>query len=88
MAMRELITNHMKDKLSQYKRKTMNIKDKVKTIIDDYSDAYYQASEYNKYNGFFKNQRTAESPWNYVKTPFLLKVKGLLASLKLVKEEI
>ena len=64
----------------------MNIKDRIKTIIDDYSDAYYQANEYNKYNGFFKNLKTAESPWTYVKTPFLLKVKGLLASLHIINK--
>jgi hypothetical protein len=64
----------------------MKIKDKVKTIINDISEAYDMASEYKKYNGFFKNSKTAESPWTYVKSPELLKIKGLLARVGLVKE--
>jgi hypothetical protein len=64
----------------------MNIKDKVKTIIDDYSDATTEANDRSHYNAFFKGDTAAESPWNYVKTPFLLKVKGLLASLHMIRE--
>ena len=41
--------------------------------------------EYNKYDGFFKGHRGTETPWNFVKHPFLLKVKGLLASMKVIK---
>jgi hypothetical protein len=41
--------------------------------------------DYNKYDGFFKGQRGTETPWNFVKHPFLLKVKGLLARVRLIK---
>jgi hypothetical protein len=41
--------------------------------------------EYNKYDGFFKGHQSPETVWNFVKHPFLLKVKGLLASLKVIK---
>jgi len=57
------------------------IKQEIKTIIEDYSFAADEAYERNKYNGFFKGHRGTESPWNHVKHPFLLKVKGLLACL-------
>jgi hypothetical protein len=63
----------------------MNIKEQVKTIIDDYSQARDISMEYNKYDGFFKGHRGTETPWNFVKHPFLLKVKRLLASLKVIK---
>ena len=63
----------------------MNIKDEIKTIIDDYSQARDISMEYNNYDGFFKGRRGTETPWNFVKHPFLIKVKGLLASLKLIK---
>jgi len=62
----------------------MNIKEQVKTIIDDYSQARDISMDYNKYDGFFKGQRGTETPWNFVKHPFLLKVKGLLASLNII----
>ena len=62
----------------------MNIKDQIKTIIDDYSDASIIANEYNKYNGYFKGLRGTETPWNFVKHPFLLKVNGLLASVHVI----
>ena len=60
----------------------MKIKDEIKTIIDDYSQARDISMDYNKYDGFFKGQRGTETPWNFVKHPFLLKVKGLLATLR------
>ena len=63
----------------------MNIKDQIKTIIDDYSQARDISMEYNKYNGYFKGLRGNETPWNFVKHPFLIKVKGLLASLNVIK---
>ena len=63
----------------------MNIKEQVKTIIDDYSQARDISMEYNKYNGYFKGLRGTETPWNFVKHPFLLKVKGLLARVRLIK---
>mgnify|MGYP001080763841 CR=1 FL=1 len=62
----------------------MKIKDEIKTIIDDYSQARDISMEYNKYNGYFKGLRGTETPWNFVKHPFLLRVKGLLASLNVI----
>jgi len=62
----------------------MNIKDEIKTIIDDYSQARDISMEYNKYDGFFKGHRGTETPWNFVKHPFLIKVKGLLASVNVI----
>lgn len=60
----------------------MNIKERIKTIIDDYSTANDEARERNHILRFFKGpNETAESPWNYVKDPLLLKVKGHLATL-------
>ena len=56
----------------------MNIKERIKTIIDDYSTANEEARERNKIKSFFKGpSEAAESPWTYVKDPILLKVKGL-----------
>jgi len=63
----------------------MKIKEQIKTIIEDYSEARDISAEYNKYDGFFKSRQSPETVWNFVKSPFLLKVKGLLASLKLIK---
>ena len=63
----------------------MKIKEQIKTIIEDYSEARDISAEYNKYDGFFKGHQEPETVWNFVKSPFLLKVKGLLASLKLIK---
>ena len=62
----------------------MNIKDQIKTIIDDYSQARDISMEYNKYDGFFKGHRGTETPWNFVKHPFLIKVKSLLASVNVI----
>ena len=64
------------------RERTMNIKERIKTIIDDYSTANDEARERNHFLRFFKGpNETAESPWNYVKDPLLLKVKGHLATL-------
>jgi hypothetical protein len=63
----------------------MKIKEQIKTIIDDYSQARDISMEYNKYDGFFKGHQSPETVWNFVKHPFLLKVKGLLASIKVIK---
>ena len=63
----------------------MKIKDEIKTIIEDYSEARDISAEYNKYDGFFKGHQSPETVWNFVKHPFLLKVKGLLASMKVIK---
>ena len=61
----------------------MNIKERIKTIIDDYSFATDEARERNKIKAYFKGPSEAtESPWTYVKDPILLKVKGHLATIK------
>ena len=55
----------------------MKIKERIKTIIDDYSFAVDEARERNKIKSYFKGTSEAdESPWTYVKDPILLKVKG------------
>ena len=63
----------------------MKIKEQIKTIIEDYSEARDISAEYNKYDGFFKGHQEPETVWNFVKHPFLLRVKGLLASMKVIK---
>ena len=63
----------------------MKIKEQIKTIIDDYSQARDISMEYNNYDGFFKGQRGTETPWNFVKHPFLLRVKGLLVKFHMIK---
>ena len=61
----------------------MKIKERIKTIIDDYSFATDEARERNKIKSYFKGpSEAAESPWTYVKDPLLLKVKGHLATIK------
>ena len=61
----------------------MKIKERIKTIIDDYSTANDEARERNKIKSFFKGpSEAAESPWTYVKDPILLKVKGHLATIR------
>lgn len=61
----------------------MNIKDRIKTIIDDYSTANEEARERNHILRFFKGpNEAAESPWNYVKDPILLRIKGHLATIR------
>ena len=61
----------------------MKIKERIKTIIDDYSTANEEANERNNILRFFKGPtEAAESPWTYVKDPILLKVKGHLATIK------
>ena len=61
----------------------MNIKERIKTIIDDYSTANDEARERNHILRFFKGpSEAAESPWTYVKDPILLKVKGHLATIR------
>ena len=76
--MRDIIT-HMKVRINTIKREViMKIKERIKTIIDDYSFATDEARERNKIKSYFKGPAEAdESPWTYVKDPILLKVKGL-----------
>jgi len=61
----------------------MNIKDRIKTIIDDYSTAREEATARNNIYSYFKGpSEAAESPWNYVKDPILLRIKGHLATIR------
>jgi len=67
----------------------MNIKERIKTIIDDYSFATDEARERNKIKSYFKGPSEAdESPWTYVKDPILLKVKGHLATFNSLIDKI
>ena len=70
----------MKVRINTIKREViMKIKERIKTIIDDYSYATDEARERNKIKSYFKGPSEAtESPWDYVKDPILLKVKGLV----------
>mgnify|MGYP003147133338 FL=1 len=54
------------------------IKQRIKTIIEDYSFAKDEARVRNNIKRTYKGQSEAtESLWTYVKDPILLKVKGL-----------
>ena len=67
----------------------MKIKERIKTIIDDYSFATDEARERNKIKSYFKGPEEAtESPWTYVKDPILLKVKGHLATFNSLIDKI
>ena len=67
----------------------MRIKERIKTIIDDYSFATDEARERNKIKSYFKGPSEAdESPWTYVKDPILLKVKGHLATFNSLIDRI
>ena len=83
--MREYITNNDERINLKQLEDIMKIKEQIKSIIEDYSEARDISAEYNKYDGFFKGHQSPETVWNFVKHPFLLRVKGLLASLKLIK---
>ena len=59
----------------------MNIKERIKTIIEDYSFAKDEAEQRNRIKTMYKGPSEAtESLWTYVKDPILLKVKGHLAT--------
>ena len=59
----------------------MNIKERIKTIIEDYSFAKDEANVRNNIKRTYKGHSEAtESLWDYVKDPILLKVKGHLAT--------
>ena len=67
----------------------MKIKERIKTIIDDYSFTADEARERNKIKSYFKGPTEAdESPWTYVKDPILLKVKGHLATFSSLIDRI
>ena len=54
------------------------IKERIKTIIEDYSFAKDEANVRNNIKRTYKgNSAATESLWDYVKDPILLKVKGL-----------
>ena len=54
------------------------IKERIKTIIEDYSFAKDEANVRNNIKRTYKGHSEAtESLWDYVKDPILLKVKGL-----------
>ena len=66
----------------------MKIKERIKTIIDDYSFAVDEARERNKIKSYFKGPSEAtESPWTYVKDPILLKVKGLVPYVNCIRDK-
>ena len=57
------------------------IKERIKTIIEDYSFAKDEAEQRNRIKTMYKGPAEAtESHWTYVKDPILLKVKGHLAT--------
>ena len=59
----------------------MNIKERIKTIIEDYSFAKDEARVRNNIKRTYKGPSEAtESHWTYVKDPILLKVKGHIAT--------
>jgi len=67
----------------------MNIKERIETIIDDYSFAKDEARVRNTIKTMYKGPSEAtESPWDYVKDPILLKVKGHLATFHSLIERI
>ena len=69
----------MKVRINTIKREViMKIKERIKTIIDDYSFAKDEAEQRNRIKTMYKGPSEAtESLWTYVKDPILLKVKGL-----------
>ena len=61
----------------------MNIKERIKTIIEDYSFAKDEANVRNNIKRTYKGHSEAtESLWDYVKDPILLKVKGLASYIR------
>ena len=67
----------------------MKIKERIKTIIDDYSFAKDEAEQRNRIKTMYKGPSEAtESLWTYVKDPILLKVKGHLATIKSLCDKI
>ena len=67
----------------------MNIKERIKTIIEDYSFAKDEARVRNNIKRTYKGPSEAtESLWTYVKDPILLKVKGLASYIVTKIEKI
>ena len=75
----ERLYNSYEGKINTNKREViMNIKERIKTIIEDYSFAKDEANVRNNIKRTYKGPSEAtESLWDYVKDPILLKVKGL-----------
>ena len=66
----------------------MNIKERIKTIIDDYSFAKDEAEQRNRIKTMYKGPSEAtESLWTYVKDPILLKVKGLVPYVNCIRDK-
>ena len=66
----------------------MNIKERIKTIIEDYSFAKDEAEQRNRIKTMYKGASEAtESPWTYVKDPILLKVKGLVPYVNCIRDK-
>ena len=67
----------------------MNIKERIKTIIEDYSFAKDEARVRNNIKRTYKGPSEAtESLWTYVKDPILLTVKGLASYIVTKIEKI
>ena len=63
-------------------------KQRIKTIIDDYSFAKDEARVRNNIKRVYKGQSEAtESLWTYVKDPILLKVKGLVPYVNCIRDK-
>ena len=86
----ERLYNSYEGKNKYNKREViMNIKERIKTIIDDYSFAKDEAEQRNRIKTMYKGPSEAtESPWTYVKDPILLKVKGLASYIVTKIEKI
>ena len=66
----------------------MNIKERIKTIIEDYSFAKDEAEQRNRIKTMYKGPSEAtESLWTYVKDPILLKVKGLVPYVNCIRDK-
>ena len=57
----------------------MNIKERIKTIIEDYSFAKDEVQCKKQYQKNLQKFCTTEDLWDYVKDPILLKVKRLIS---------
>ena len=64
------------------------IKQRIKTIIEDYSFAKDEARVRNNIKRTYKGKSEAtESLWTYVKDPILLKVKGLVPYVNCIRDK-
>ena len=66
----------------------MNIKERIKIIIEDYSFAKDEAEQRNRIKTMYKGPSEAtESLWDHVKDPILLKVKGLVPYVNCIRDK-